>query len=66
MQFIYLNRALVSRAKHLPSSSTSASKISPQHVEYKIRDRKPNGNPNNTIIKTGFPYHISANLALAS
>lgn len=50
----------------LPSSSSSASKISAQQIEYNMREKNPKGNPNKTVVKTGFPLHISPNDVLAS
>lgn len=48
------------------SSSSSASRISEQQMEYKIKERKPRGKPNKTAVNTGLPFHMSANEVLAS
>lgn len=51
---------------NLPSSSSSASNISAQQIEYIINDKNPKGNPKSTAVKTGFPFHISAKEVRAS
>lgn len=41
------------------SSSSSASMMSAQQIEYTISERKPSGSPKITDVRTGFPRHIS-------
>lgn len=48
------------RPINLPiSSSSSASMISAQQIEYTISERKPSGRPKITDVSTGLPRHIS-------
>lgn len=40
--------------------------MSEQQIEYNINVKKPRGKPKSTVVKTGFPLHISASEVLAS
>lgn len=53
-------KAMYQRAlENIPTSSSSASIMSAQQIEYTISERKPSGRPKITEVSTGLPRHIS-------